>query len=226
MYGPQILVEFERKDKKQKPMTIELCAPKDITDCAKKMAKWLDNRTRLFMRMGAATEEMEIDWYRNKATESGICSWSFYADGSFIGGGGFHDIDLVHRNAEMGILLADKEHWGKGIAAVVEIAMIEYAFNALSAEGLHKLVAYVYVSDRGDGNDASRAVLEKVGFKDAGIMHQHKWIQGRWYDVWIGELLQEEWNKIKLDCMKACGITKLDLYPGCADKGYKPIIIS
>lgn len=226
MYGPQILVEFERKDKGQKPMTIELCSPKNIPDCAKKVAAWLDNRTRMFMRIGPATEEMELDWYRNKATENDILNWSIYADSSFIGGCGLHDINLKDSCAELGILIANKEYWGKGIAAVAEIAMVEYAFEALAANGLNKLIAFVYVSDRGDGNEASQAVLRKVGFKDAGVFRKHKWIQGRWYDVWIGEILQSEWHKIRQKHMQACGIIKLDLYPGCTEKDFKPIIVN
>ena len=151
-------------------MTLELCPPKDIAACAKAMAEWLDNRTRLFVRAGPATVEIELDWYRDKAKEEGQINWSIYADGKFIGNCGMHDIDHTHRSAELGILIADKKYWGKGIAAVAEVAMVEYAFDGLCAGGLNKIVAYVYVSRRGDGNEASRAALRKVGFRDVGLL--------------------------------------------------------
>ena len=54
--------------------------------------------------------------------------------------------------------------------------------------GLQKLVTQVC-----DGNTASRRALERVGYRTVGIYRRHEFRRGQWWDVWIGELLRDEW---------------------------------
>lgn len=70
--------------------------------------------------------------------------------------------------------------FGAGRAAM--LALIE----AVAAVGIWKLVSRVFVE-----NQASRALLRGVGFREVGIYKQHARLDGAWRDVVIVERLIE-----------------------------------
>lgn len=226
MHGPEIRVEFCREDKGSDPLTIVLRHPIDEEACAKIVSEGLDNRTRLFLSAHPSSVGDEREWYSSIGKLEDRINWAIYADETYIGGCGFHNIDLADRNAELGLMIVDKSYWGRGIATVVEVAITEYAFRNITAGGLHKVYARVFVSDDGKGNNASRAAILKVGYREVGVQREHLWRQGRFYDCWMCEMLKIEWEQIRLSRMKGAGITTLNLYPGCEEIGFPPIKIA
>lgn len=226
MYGSQMKAEFERAGRKQGPISLELCAPKDEAAVVKEATGWInDNRVRMFLSLGTAhTESYEAEWIKKGNTDDSY-HWRIYADGVHIGGCGLHAISKEDRNAEIGLMIGESTFWGKGIATVAEIMVTEFAFANIVAEGLHKVIARVFVSEDGRGNDASRAAITKAGYREVGICREQKWLMGRWYDVWNCEVLASEWRDERLERMEKTGIKKLDLYPGCEHKGFAPILI-
>jgi ribosomal-protein-alanine N-acetyltransferase len=74
------------------------------------------------------------------------------------------DIDLHHRRAEVGFLFA-RAHWGQGYAAESMAAVVAHAFGAL---GLERLWARFHA-----GNDASKALLSRLGFSCEGLLKGH-----------------------------------------------------
>jgi RimJ/RimL family protein N-acetyltransferase len=62
-----------------------------------------------------------------------------------------------------------------------------YAFRELN---LQKLVTEVYVD-----NLASRKALERNGYRTVGVHKRHFFSRGTWHDVWVGEVLREEWEE-------------------------------
>jgi RimJ/RimL family protein N-acetyltransferase len=86
-------------------------------------------------------------------------------------------------------------HRGKGYMSEALVAIVAFAFDKL---GLHKVEARVRTT-----NDASRAVVQRVGFKIMGTVRQGKWalgddkgIQIMESDVWI--LGKEDWENNSL----------------------------
>lgn len=209
MFGPKMCVEY--KTKEGEVMKLTLCPPKDEKEAVKKFVEWMnDNRVRQYLgQWSGITESSEAEWFRNQAISKEQINWCIYAGETLIGGIDIHEIDLKHRQAELGIILGDKKFWDKGIATSVEIAALDYGLNNIVAGGLNKVSALVY-----EGNIASQKALEKAGLRTVGTLKDHIWKNGRWYDSWLGEITRKEWDEKREAVLKTARITKLDLYPG------------
>lgn len=213
MFGPTITATFDL-GKGDGPTEIELGPIKNEQDAAERFTSWInDNRVRIFLaRPNPCTVSAEQEWIRKKNTEPNSVNWAIYAKGSLIGNIELMEIDRSRRCAELGIVIGEKLWWSRGIATVAETLVFEYAFNNIVAGGLNKITARAVL-----GNEGSLNVLKKVGFCEVGILRQNHWAQGRWYDLWLGELLKEDWSGIREEKLSAAGITTHDLYPGCED---------
>jgi ribosomal-protein-alanine N-acetyltransferase len=74
-------------------------------------------------------------------------------------------IDWIHRRADIGFLIGDKQYWGKGIATASIMLLINYCILNL---GLKKLTAGCY-----EPNVGSYKALEKSGFVMEGKLRSH-----------------------------------------------------
>ena len=85
--------------------------------------------------------------------------------------------------AEIGYWLG-RPHWGKGLMSEAATAVLRWSFTTL---GLHKVTIGCV-----EGNDASRAIIEKLGFRFLAIFEADFWRFGRWwahrrYELTAGE---------------------------------------
>lgn len=83
-------------------------------------------------------------------------------------------IDPNHHLADIGILIGEKDCWGKGYASEAIGLVVGYAFDTL---GLHKVTAGCYAPNKG----AIRA-FEKVGFIQEGVRMAHCFFEGEYVD--------------------------------------------
>jgi len=98
-----------------------------------------------------------------------------------IGNIGIHKIDYIHRRAEIGIVIGEKEHWGKGVGKSAISVVSDHCFNVLN---LHRLYAYIM-----DANAGSVKAFEKNGFEYEGKMKDHYYKNGQYYDaIVVGRL--------------------------------------
>lgn len=104
--------------------------------------------------------------------------------GNHIGNILLHMIDVQNRHGEIGILVGDRNYWGKGVATESIGLMARHAFDRLN---LHKLYAGMI-----EGNEASKRAFEKVGFTIEGNLTQHFYLQGRYHDCIRMGLLQKD----------------------------------
>ena len=94
----------------------------------------------------------------------------------------------IHDNnecAEVGFLLAP-EAQGKGYGTESLHAVCDFAFTT---GGLRRLTACVTA-----GNEASRRLLEKVGFIHEGTLRESYWLHQTWNDDWIFGLLKHDYQ--------------------------------
>ena len=74
-------------------------------------------------------------------------------------------INWIHRLADVGILIGEKDYWGKGYATEAIGLVVDYAFGTLN---LHKLIAGCY-----DLNQGSVRAFQKAGFVVESLRKQH-----------------------------------------------------
>lgn len=115
----------------------------------------------------------------NDGFQAGI--WVDEALGGCIG---FHSIDWNNRTTEIGYWLAQM-HTGKGIMSRAVSALLDHAFNTWH---LHRVEIRC-----ASGNMKSRAIPERLGFHQDGIMREELWLHDHYVDHVVYSILAPEW---------------------------------
>ena len=93
-------------------------------------------------------------------------------------------ISWIHRCATLGIMIGDKECWGKGMGGEATRLMVEYGFYKLN---LHRIDLGVFAE-----HDAAVRCYEKIGFKIEGRMREDLFQGGEYKDrLWMAVLRSE-----------------------------------
>jgi RimJ/RimL family protein N-acetyltransferase len=92
---------------------------------------------------------------------------------------------LTYNRAELAYWLG-RAHRGRGLATEAGTAVLRFGFGTL---GLHK----VHVGHFG-ANAASRALIQRLGFRHVGIQRQEFSKDGVWHDQHLYEMLDEEFS--------------------------------
>lgn len=108
------------------------------------------------------------------------------AEGVHIGSIGLHAINWKDRNAELGIAIGEKAHWGQGYGTDAIRTMLGLAFRELN---LHRVVLRVDA-------DNARAIrcYEKAGFQREGTSREAVFREGKYVDQHIMSILQLEFE--------------------------------
>ena len=142
--------------------------------------RWINDfevtRTLTFA-MGPKTWEEEEEWYRGESAEQNVVTFTVYEQTALlpIGTTTLRNIDHRQRRAEFGILLGEKDCWGKGYGTETVRLVLDYAFTAL---GLHNVLLTTQAFNaRGIG------AYRRAGFKEIGRRREAHWLGGQAYDV-------------------------------------------
>jgi ribosomal-protein-alanine N-acetyltransferase len=109
--------------------------------------------------------------------------------GRHIGNVKLGPIHWVHRRATFGILIGEKEFWGKGAGLEATRLMVEYGFNRLN---LHRIDLGVFAE-----HEAAVRCYKKAGFKVEGRMREDLFHGGKYKDrLWMG-VLRSEYKPLK-----------------------------
>ena len=92
-----------------------------------------------------------------------------------IGNTGLHQIDRANGTAEFGIMIGEKDCWGKGYGTETAALMLDYGFNGL---GLHNIMLRVYTL-----NQRGIRAYARAGFREFGRRREAVRRGGRAYDV-------------------------------------------
>lgn len=107
------------------------------------------------------------------------------AEDRLIGRCGLSITDPDLREAVLWYTLHPDE-WGRGYTTEAARAMVSFGFREL---GLHRIWA-----DCDPANIASWRVLDKLGMRREGHLHENAWIKGDWVDSFIYAILDREWR--------------------------------
>ena len=100
-------------------------------------------------------------------------------------------IDPHHKRGSIGLIIGNKEYWGKGIGTKAVKLLLEFVFESLK---LNKVTAGMYKNNIG-----SYKLFKQLGFKEAAHYKEHSMYNGSFVDTYVFELLKKDYystNKI------------------------------
>lgn len=139
----------------------------------------------------AQTIETEYEWYDKMIHDQNSRLWGIWAvEGgkrTLIGNTVIEQIEgMGLTKGTTGIVIANKEYWGKGIATATHKARTWYAFKQL---GINRLVSYIY-----EDNAPSMRAIEASGYFLHHITRNELFTDGKWQPVHMFECLNpDDW---------------------------------
>ena len=160
---------------------------KKETDLARCM-KWMnDMETKQYLLVilpvDWATEEK---WFEKEKKPGEITLAIETKKGEYIGNIGLHNIDLIFRHGEIGIVIGEKAYREKGLGTQAVRLLVDYAFSQMN---LHR-IEYRAIAD----NERSIKTAKRIGFKEEGRRRETVYRNGRYKDDVILGLLHKEWE--------------------------------
>ncbi|HEV2027869.1 MAG TPA: GNAT family protein [Candidatus Dormibacteraeota bacterium] len=176
MYGPVIQGKLVR-----------LRPPK--AEDAPLMITWFEDMevTRFLLLRHPPSIDMEKDWLDKTARNPDEVVWVVEHKGQAVGTTALHLIDWKNGSAITGTVIGDKSVWGKGLGRELMQLRAKYAFTQLPLRKLKS--AYL------DGNVASWRAQSAAGYREVGRHREDMFVDGRWVDEIITEVLREDWEK-------------------------------
>jgi RimJ/RimL family protein N-acetyltransferase len=122
--------------------------------------------------------------------------------GKHIGNIKIGNINWIHRVADVGIIIGEKQCWGKGYATGAIRLVCDYALNKLN---LHKLWAGCY-----ENNIGSIKAFTKAGFVREGVLREHYYYRGKYINgIILGRILEQGDGIDSGDCSGKDGINQI-----------------
>ena len=176
MYGPVIQGKLVR-----------LRAPR--LDEAADMGAWFEDLevTRFVKLRFPPSAVTEKEFLEQTERDPDAIFWAIEHEGRLVGGTSIRMIDWKHGHGTTGTVIADKTVWGKGLARELMQLRAEFAFTQLPLRALRS--GYL------EGNVASARAQSAAGYREVGRWHQDRFVDGRWVDHVLTELLREDWEK-------------------------------
>lgn len=151
--------------------------------------RWINQlETTRFLEMGVTSLEAEEDWYQTVAAGKDIVYFTIYEKSSMrpIGGVNLHHINAMHRKAELGIMIGEKDQRGKGFGTEAVQLMCDFGFNALGLNSIMLLTS--------EWNVAGQRAYIKAGFREMGRRRDARWFAGRYWDDVYYDILASEFK--------------------------------
>ncbi len=111
-------------------------------------------------------------------------------EGEIVGVAGFHSIDWINRNTSLGYWLAEDAQ-GSGTMAAVVRSLLDHAFYEWE---LHRVEIHCAPENR-----RSRAIPERLGFREEALLRETELIGGRYVDSVVYGMLESEWGSTDLN---------------------------
>ncbi|WP_261303482.1 GNAT family N-acetyltransferase [Paenibacillus andongensis] len=105
-------------------------------------------------------------------------------DNAHIGNVGLHNMDAIHRFAEMGVIIGNKDYWGKKLGEEAIRLICEHGFNQLNLNRIELGVIHSHKS--------AIRLYEKLGFRHEGVKRNHIFKHGNYVDVVLMAMLKGE----------------------------------
>jgi RimJ/RimL family protein N-acetyltransferase len=163
----------------------------ELADAELILENWNNLELRLYLGSSTpASLEEEQEWIRNtwkmRSSGKGLEFAIRTFDGGFLGTCGVVRINQINRSGLLGIAIHSKQFWGKGYGTDAMCTLLAISFQILN---LNRLELEVH-----SFNDRAIKSYKKIGFNEIGKRRQEHWINGKYYDSIIMDILREEFQ--------------------------------
>jgi ribosomal-protein-serine acetyltransferase len=139
---------------------------------------WLDNST------GIRDTARFIGRCIEQAEDNNGLTFVIVCDGRLAGVIGQHYLDSLNRRTEIGYWI-DAGYQGRGIVTCSTAMLTDYAFRN---QNCNRVILHCAV-----GNRKSRAVAERLGFVQEGILREAEWLYDHYVDIVVYSMLKRTW---------------------------------
>ncbi len=165
----------------------------DNTELRKSYLKWLNDFQIInYINSFELYKPKDLNFVENsfKRFTSDNCHAFFIYDkkeDTYIGTIKLDKIDLFRRSAELGIMIGEKNDWGKNIGYVSCTLLLDYAFSTL---GIHRVWGGC-----SELNIGMNRLFIKLGFRQEGVLVDANFINGKYSDNILYGLLEREYKE-------------------------------
>jgi RimJ/RimL family protein N-acetyltransferase len=135
-----------------------------------------------------ARSEMSPDdvraWFEGAGTNH---RYGVELNGKLVGYGVIEQIDTTNKKCEVGVIIGEKNEWGKGLGRTVARELTRIAIHELD---LHRVLAVASAE-----NPASIACFKAAGFCEEGRLRDAYYREGRFIDLVLLSVLSNEWKR-------------------------------
>lgn len=129
------------------------------------------------------TKDYFLDYI--KSLNNNKIVWAIcHQDDGHIGNISLQDLSFIDRNAELAIIIGNKEHFGKGVGYLAASKILYHGFYKLN---LKKIYCGTASSNVGMNNLAI-----KIGMKEEGRLKNHIYLNGNREDVVLYGIIKDE----------------------------------
>ena len=104
-----------------------------------------------------------------------------------IGTVSLENINYINRSAKLGIFIGEEKRRGKGIGKEAIQLILDYGFHYLNLNSI-QLSVFAF-------NERAIACYEKCGFKEVGRLREAYYLNGKYYDKILMDILNSEFNE-------------------------------
>ena len=166
---------------------LRLLEERDAAELAQVVEENRESLSRWLPWVAANTEQSSLEFIRltrRQLADNGTVNTTITVGGRIAGMVGFRWIDWDNQSAELGYWLAEP-YRGRGVMTAALRAYLDHAFGTLD---LHRVQLEVATE-----NVRSRAVAERVGLVEEGILREAELVGAERYDLVIYSMLATDW---------------------------------
>ncbi|HHY74151.1 MAG TPA: UDP-4-amino-4,6-dideoxy-N-acetyl-beta-L-altrosamine N-acetyltransferase [Bacillus bacterium] len=140
--------------------------------------------------------ENQYQWFKRISNDSTCMYWVIYSKEQPMGLVSLNDIDEINHRATWAYYIGDLNY--AMVGAMIGPYLYNYAFEKFN---LHKLIGEVMAE-----NLNVRKIHQMHGSREVGFYKNHVFKNGQFHDVYIYEMLAEDWEKQKGKFRKYVGV--------------------
>ncbi|WPP42027.1 UDP-4-amino-4,6-dideoxy-N-acetyl-beta-L-altrosamine N-acetyltransferase [Paenibacillus hunanensis] len=134
-----------------------------------------------------ADMDRQKQWFEAVSKDDTQCYWIIMVKDKPVGLLSLNDINRVHRRCSWAFYIGDES------ASMIGMMLAPYVYHYVFEElGFHKITGEVM-----EGNDKVRKMHVSYGCTEAGCQRQHIFKYGVFHDVYVYEMLNEQWQQHK-----------------------------